>query len=137
MSCAEVIRHDRAHAIVGHRRQILRALATAAIAVAATPTLAQQYPTIVGEWYMEDYGPQDCGTPFGAKIGPMSYAEDTYVCRFDDVRRDGWKVTWNGSCSDGNTTESSQVVAIETRGRLSMWFNGYSALSALRRCPAR
>ncbi len=136
MSYVEVA-SDRIQAILGNSRQIIRAILTAAMVVAAAPVLAQQYPTIVGEWYMEDYGPQDCGTPFGAKIGPMSYAEDTYVCRFDDVRRDGWKVTWNGSCSDGNTTERSQVVALETRGQLSMWFNGYPAVSTLRRCPAR
>jgi hypothetical protein len=107
-----------------------------AVLIASGPAVAGQYPTIVGEWYLEDYGPQDCGTPLAVKIGPMSYAEDAYSCTFKDVRRDGWKVTWNGSCSDGSTSEKMKVVAVEDDGRLSMRFNGQPAASTLRRCHA-
>lgn len=91
----------------------------AMMAMSVSTAQAQQYQTIVGEWYVEEYGPKDCGTPFAVRLGPMSYAEDSYVCTFDDVRRDGWQVTWNGSCSDGSTSERTRLIAVETNGRLS------------------
>lgn len=103
-----------------------------AMSVGTAP--AQQYPTIVGEWYVEEYGAKDCGTPFAVKLGPMSYAEDSYVCTFDDVRRDGWQVTWNGSCSDGSTSERTRLIAVETDGRLSFNWNGDWQQQSLRRC---
>lgn len=105
-------------------------------ALVADPVSAQQYPTIVGEWYVEEYGAKDCGTQFSVQIGPMMVAEETYICRFDDVRRDGWQVTWNGSCSDGSTVEKMNLVAIENDGRLSLWYNGTLSDATLRRCNA-
>lgn len=116
--------------------RVALALALAA-GVMIGPVAAQKYPTIVGEWYAEDIGPHDCGTPFAFHIGPMNYAEESLVCTFDDVRRDGWQVTWNGSCRDGSSQFPSQVIALEERGRLSMWFDGQPGWSALRRCTAR
>ncbi len=99
--------------------------------------MAASYPTIVGEWYAEQTGPQDCGGPFAFHIGAMHYVEEALVCDFDDVRRDGWQVTWNGSCNDGSTSSPTQVVAREDKGRLTMWFNGNQGWTALRRCSAR
>lgn len=110
--------------------------ATLAVLV-ASPAMGQQYPTIVGEWYAEETGRQDCGTQFATHISPMGYAEETYICKFNDVRRDGWQVTWNGSCSDGSTSEKTKVVALEENGRLSIWFNGNPGWSTLRRCNAK
>lgn len=105
------------------------------LAIFAAPASAQ-YPTIVGEWHAEEF-PQDCGTPFAVYIGPMHYAEEAMVCSFDDVARDGWQVTWNGSCSDGNESLATRVVANENGGRLTLAFNGMSGWTGLRRCGAR
>lgn len=109
----------------------------ASLALLSVPAMAQQYPTIVGEWYGEDYGPQDCGTPMAIHIGPKSWAEDSYVCTFKDVARSGWEVTWNGSCSDGSTREPMRLVATETNGRLTTRWNGNPGAFALRRCTLR
>ena len=109
-------------------------LAALLCAVAVVPVCAQSYPTIVGEWYAEEIGPQDCGGPFAYHIGPMHYVEEALVCEFEDVRRDGWKVTWNGSCNDGSEQYPTQVVALEHRWQLSMWFNGNPGWTTLRRC---
>lgn len=104
--------------------------------VPALPAAAQAYPTIVGEWYAEEIGAQDCGGPYAVHIGPMSYVEEALSCEFNDVARDGWKVTWNGSCNDGGGTSSMRLVAIETDDRLTLSFNGNPGWSALRRCIA-
>lgn len=100
----------------------------------AGPAVSQQYPTIVGEWYAEDYGPQACGTPAAIHIGPKSWTEDEYVCRFQDVSRDGWQVTWNGSCSDGATEDKMRLVVVERNGRLHTAWNGNAGSGTLRRC---
>jgi len=117
----------------------MRHLLTSAVVILGllTPAAAQQYPTIVGEWYAEETGPQDCGGPFAFHIGPMQYVEEQLVCEFNDVRRDGWQVTWNGSCNDGSDEVKAKVVALEERGRLTVWINGHPGWSALRRCQAR
>ena len=101
------------------------------------PVQAQQYPTIVGSWYAEETGPGDCGTQYEVQIGPMSYAEETFICSFDDVWRDGWQVTWNGACNDGSGRVKTKVVAIEDDGRLSLSFNGDPGWSTLRRCDGK
>lgn len=114
-----------------------RSVATLAVLLLSAPAFAEQYPTIVGEWYGEDYGDQDCGTPRAVHIGAMSFAEDSYVCRFKDVARDGWTVTWNGSCNDGSTVEKTRLMATESNGRLTTFWNGRAAAIALRRCNAK
>lgn len=112
-------------------------IVAAALALLAVPAAGQQYPTIVGEWYAEEIGAQDCGTPHAFHIGPMHYVEEALVCEFKDVRRDGWRVTWNGSCNDGSSSSKTQVVALEESGQLSMWFNGNPGWTTLRRCDAK
>lgn len=108
----------------------------ALLMLTAVSAMGQQYPTIVGEWYAEKT-PQDCGTPFAVKIGAMHYVEDELSCSFDDVARDGWQVTWNGSCNSGNEPTKVHVVATEDRGRLVVTINGNPGWTALRRCTAR
>lgn len=109
----------------------------AATLVAALPAAAQSYPTIVGEWYAEEIGPQDCGGPHAMHIGPMHYVEEALSCEFKDVVRDGWSVTWNGSCNDGAGSSPIRLVATETDGRLTLRFNGEPGWSTLRRCIAK
>jgi hypothetical protein len=102
-------------------------------AMSVGPSVAQTYPTIVGHWHPEDT-PQDCGTPFEVQITPMGYAEETLMCEFDDVRRDGWQVTWNGNCHDGSSRRPMKLVALEDNGRLTLTFNGQPGWTALKRC---
>lgn len=74
---------------------------------------AQTYPTIVGEWYDIEHGPEDCGGPWSLRIEPMAvYGAETY-CSFDSVRRDEWMVTWTGTCGSANEEWPSRVVATE------------------------
>lgn len=109
----------------------------AATLVAVSPAAAQSYPTIVGEWYSEEVGPQDCGGPHAFHIGPLHYVEEALSCKFKDVGRDGWAVTWNGSCNDGAGSSPMRLIATETDGRLTLSFNGNAGWSALRRCSAK
>lgn len=109
-------------------------LSACAALLSITPVMAQQYPTIVGEWYAEQASAADCGGQHAIRIGAMSYADEALVCKFDDVRRDGWQVTWNGSCNDGSTRVRTKVVAVEKAGSLSLSFNGNAGWSTLRRC---
>jgi hypothetical protein len=119
------------------REELLKSLLIfAALALVAAPVAAQQYPTIVGTWHAED-APEDCGTPHEIQISAMQYAEESMICRFDDVRRDGWQVTWNGSCNDGSSQTKTQVVALEDLGRLTLSFNGNPGWTALRRCNSK
>lgn len=108
------------------------------VALAAVlPAHAHPYPTIVGEWYAEEIGPQDCGGPHSVHIAAMRYVEEAMICRFTDVIRDGWRVTWTGSCSDGSSAWPMRLVATEAEGRLTLSFNGTPGWSALRRCTAK
>lgn len=109
----------------------------AATALATLPTTAQSYPTIVGEWYAEEIGPQDCGGPHAVHIGPMHYVEEALSCDFQDVARDGWEVTRTGSCNDGSTVAPMRLVATEDNGRLSLLFNNKPGWSTLHRCTAK
>jgi hypothetical protein len=110
---------------------------TAVTLVTALPAAAQTYPTIVGEWYAEEVGPQDCGGPHAVHIGAMHYVEEALSCEFEDVARDRWQVTWNGSCNDGAGSSPMRLVATETEGRLTLNFNGNPGWSALRRCTQK
>lgn len=117
---------------------MIRAITSMAVTLlAALPAAAQTYPTIVGEWYTEEIGPQDCGGPHAVHIGPMHYVEEALSCEFGDVARDGWQVTWNGSCNDGAGSSPMRLVATGTEGRLTLSFNGNPGWSALRRCTAK
>lgn len=117
---------------------MIRSIAVmAATLVDAHPVTAQIYPTIVGEWYAEEIGPQDCGGPHAVHIGPMHYVEEALACEFKDVARDGWEVTWSGSCNDGAGSLPMRVVATETDGRLTLRFNEEPGWTALRRCTAK
>lgn len=95
---------------------------------------AQTYPTIVGEWYAEKTGPQDCGGPHAVHIGPKTYVEEALSCSFEEVARDNWRVTWEGSCNDGNGSSPMRLVATEDDERLTLAFNETPGWSALRRC---
>lgn len=113
----------------------MRSWLVLAAAIATTPlAAAQTYPTIVGEWYTEKTGPQDCGGPHAIHIGPKTYVEDALSCSFEEVARDGWRVTWDGSYNDGNGTSPMLLVATEDNGRLTLTFNENPGWSALRRC---
>ena len=105
-----------------------------AMTVATMPVFAQAYPTIVGEWYAEEIGPQDCGGPHAVHIGAMRYVEEALSYDFADVTRNGWAVTWNGLCDDGAGPSPVRLVATETDGRLTLSFNGEPGWSSLRRC---
>lgn len=102
--------------------------------VAILPATAQSYPTIVGEWFSEETGTHDCGGPHAIHIGPLHYVEETLACEFQDVARNGWEVTWNGSCNHGSSSSPMRLVATEEHGRLTLTFNGEPGWSALRRC---
>lgn len=96
---------------------------------------AQQYPTIVGEWFPEKLGPKACGTPSSARITPMGFSDaENFSCAFNDVRRDGWQVTWNGRCEIEGDGALFRVRATEDDGKLSLTFNGTPGWSDYRRC---
>ena len=86
---------------------------------------AQQYPTIVGEWYDVQHGNADCGTPWSLHIMPKAMSGSETYCDFRDVRRDEWMVTWNGVCGSANDEWPVRVVAIEnpTNGELAVSYS--------------
>lgn len=118
-------------------RSILTAtmLSTVFLPVASA---AQQYPTIVGRWYSapdEGGSYKDCDTHWGWDIAPMSLGNAMVQCRFNDVARDGWEVTWRGRCSfEGQDIPGDTVVATETNGELDIVFGDGSSVNDLRRC---
>jgi hypothetical protein len=91
----------------------------------AVPLEAQQYPTIVGEWYGVEHGQGDCGTPWSLRIMPKAITGSDTYCEFSDVRRDKWMVTWTGICFAGNDEWQERVVATENpvSGELSVAFS--------------
>lgn len=92
--------------------------------VVAAPAFAGP-KTIVGQWrYAND---PNCWPSAGAiTIGPKHIGWDDASCRFDTVRRDGSRVTWQGHCSSvDEAAERTTVSATETKdGRLFLVFNG-------------
>jgi hypothetical protein len=116
--------------------RLITLIAAGTFLLATGGATAQQYPTIVGDWYEPEYGPSDCGQHFGINIQPMAMKYFDDVCQFDDVRRDGWKVTWTGQCTAGAEWQRNMtVVAVETEGRLRIDWSDGSNLPDLRRCP--
>ena len=116
------------------------ALVAAVLASILLPAAAsaQQYPTIVGRWYSapaEGGSYKDCDTHWGWEIQPMSLGNAMVQCRFNDVARDGWQVTWRGKCSfEGQDIPGNIVVATETNGELDVVFGDGSSVNDLRRC---
>lgn len=79
---------------------------------------------------------KDCSSHWGTHIEPMGLVTGETMCEFDDVRRDGWIVTWRGTCYEsGETLPNMTVVAAENAGRLSISFIQGGTISDLRRCP--
>lgn len=93
-----------------------------AVAISA---VAQQYPTIVGEWYDMEHGKADCGTPWSLHIMPKAMSGSETYCEFSDVRREGWMVTWNGTCGSANDERPVRVVATEdpSKGELTVSYS--------------
>lgn len=114
-----------------------RSFGCAAFVLLASSAHASQYPTIVGSWYQQQYGPTDCQSHVGLHIKPMSLLNDETVCEFDDVSRSGWKVTWHGTCGfSGDFEDNVKVTAIENSGVLSIQFNDGAVAGGFMRCPA-
>jgi len=112
-------------------------LASLAIVLATGGAVAQQYPTIVGDWYEPAYGPADCGQHFGISIQPMAMKYFDDICQFDSVSRDGWQVTWKGQCTAGAEWQNNlTVIATETAGVLRIDWSDGSRIDDLRRCPS-
>ena len=96
---------------------------------------ASAAPTIVGEWAEN---PSDCGTPYAYKIMPKGIANDTLMCMFDSVRRDGRDVIWKGSCSDGSASRRETVVASDEPNGLRIDFlTSGGWVGPLRSCAPR
>lgn len=96
-------------------------IAIIALAIASPAFAAPK--TIVGKWKMLG---QQCTVTAGAiEIGPKSLGSDEYVCRFKNVSRSGYTVTWNGTCQDPYSgSQRTRVVATEKSGRLYLSYNG-------------
>lgn len=114
-------------------------VALGAMALMMSPTMAQQsYPTIVGRWYsppQEGGSPADCANQWAWTIKPMALGNAMVQCHFKDVARDGWEVTWHGSCSmEGQDMAGDRVVATETNGSLKVVFGDGSWVGPLKRC---
>lgn len=105
-------------------------IVAAALMFTVTPAMAAE--TIVGTWAPD---PTAC-TPVGGMldIGPRSLTTDILACRFDDVSRDGDRVTWHGRCSEGEERYPATVVAALYQHRLTVSLNGHGWLMAYRRC---
>lgn len=119
---------------------LLLTLGTVALLIA--PTVAQQsYPTIVGRWYspsQEGGSPEDCDNQWGWTIKPMALGNAMVQCQFTDVARDGWEVTWRGSCSmEGQDIDGNTIVATETNGSLKVVFGDGSWVGPLQRCTKK
>ena len=114
-------------------RLILTVLAGLALIQGAA---AQQYPTIVGTWYDEQGGPKDCQSHWGWQISPMRIDNAVTTCQFNNVSRDGWEVTWTGTCSfEGDPMSGNKVIATERSGVLTIEFGSDgSYVTGLRRC---
>ncbi|QZO01903.1 hypothetical protein [Chenggangzhangella methanolivorans] len=95
----------------------MRLVASAFVFLALAAALPPRPPS-------SENGPSasDCGTPYAYKIMPKGIANDTLMCMFDSVRREGRDVIWKGSCSDGSANRKETVVASDAPNGLRIDF---------------
>ena len=117
------------------RRLVVVALLSVAVTGAS---IAQTYPTIVGEWYDVEHGKEDCGGQWSIHIEPKSLYGSENFCAFSDVRRDKWMVVWEGTCGYADEDGPETVVATENpRTReLALSFSSGGTIT-LRSCKPR
>lgn len=106
-------------------RRLTLSLCAIALGTSLTHLKAQDYPSIVGEWYDVEHGKGDCGTQWSLNIGPKSMVGAETYCEFSDVRRDQWMVTWNGVCWSSDEEFPVRIVATENpqSGELSVAYS--------------
>ena len=111
---------------------IVKAIAIAAVLLAAPEPSQAAGRTIVGTWAPD---PAAC-TPVGGmiSIGPMALTGDEISCTFFDVARSGDAVTWHGRCSDGGAGHPATVTAALSGGSLRVVIDAREN-GPYRRCP--